>query len=91
MTECRAPDVYVARWNGSFIYGICCAVFPHLLPFVTFVLTADQNTTVRRVKLITYVLLFARAEYYRFIVVVVESAAGGWCAHPVCADRILRT
>ena len=39
---------------------------------------------VRRAKLITYVLSFARTEYYRFIVVVVEPAVGGWCAHSVC-------
>ena len=35
---------------------------------------------VRRVKLIIYVLSFARTEYYRFIVVVVEPTVGGWCA-----------
>ena len=65
MTECPS-DV-------RFIYGICCWVHPHfLLLLVTFVLTEDQSTTVRRVKLVTYVLSFARTECYRFIVVVVE-------------------
>ena len=39
----------------------------------------------RRVNLITYVALFARAGYYRFIVLVVKPAVGGWC------DRISRT
>ena len=42
---------------------------------------------VRRAKLITYVLSFARTEYYRFIVVVVEPAVDGWCAHSVCRYR----
>ena len=37
----------------------------------------------RRVKPITYVLSFARTEYHRFIVVGVEPAVGGWCAHSV--------
>ena len=54
-----------------------------LLLFVTFVLTADQSTTVRREKIVTYVLSFARTECYRFIVVVVEPAVGEWCAHSV--------
>ena len=44
---------------------------------------------VRRVKFITYVLSFARTEYYRFIVIVVEPAVGGWCAHSVCHVCVL--
>ena len=46
-------------------------------------LTADLRTMVRRVNLITYVALLARAEYYRFIVLVVEPAVGGWWAYSV--------
>ena len=37
----------------------------------------------RRAKLIIYLASFAYAEYHRFIVVVVEPAVGGWCAHSV--------
>ena len=48
-----------------------------------YALTADLSTTVRRVNLVTYVALLARAGYYRFIVLVVEPAVGGWCAYSV--------
>ena len=44
MAECRAPDVYVTRWNDRFIFGICGSVHPHLLLFAAFVPTSTMDS-----------------------------------------------